>query len=141
VNRTIRLEAAQQARGESGGKALEAILAMKVSMGPYPISGKHRPSIPLALNVAAGNKLHFVVCDDDQIAADAIRYLKEERLGRATFLPLNKLKPPALSARSRNPGLLITPSTCWNTTRSLTGRLPWLLAGLSWLTHLNGHGN
>ncbi|MHB8053035.1 MAG: chromosome segregation protein SMC, partial [Methanoregula sp.] len=43
-----------------------------------------------------GNKLHFVVCDNDQIAADAIQYLKEERLGRVTFLPLNKLKPPTL---------------------------------------------
>ena len=42
-----------------------------------------------------------MVCDDDQIAADAIRYLKEERLGRVTFLPLNKLKPPALP-RSKN---------------------------------------
>ena len=37
-----------------------------------------------------------MVCDDDQVAADAIRYLKEERLGRVTFLPLNKLKPPSL---------------------------------------------
>ncbi|MCK7490356.1 MAG: hypothetical protein MZU79_09325 [Anaerotruncus sp.] len=58
-----------------------------------------------ALNIAAGNKLQFVVCDDDQIAADAIRYLKEERLGRVTFLPLNKLKPPDLPPL-KEPGVI-----------------------------------
>jgi chromosome segregation protein len=39
------------------------------------------------------------------VAADAIRYLKEERLGRATFLPLNKLKPPALPPL-KEPGII-----------------------------------
>jgi chromosome segregation protein len=92
----IRLEAAQQARGESGGKALEAILAMEGVHGIISDLGKAPKEYTTALNVAAGNKLHFVVCDDDQIAADGIRYLKEERLGRVTFLPLNKLRPPVL---------------------------------------------
>ena len=92
----IRLEAAQQARGESGGKAIEAIMAMDGVHGTIAELGKAPKEYATALNVAAGNKLHFVLCDDDQIAADAIRYLKEERLGRVTFLPLNKLKPPAL---------------------------------------------
>ena len=92
----IRLEAAQQARGESGGKALEAVLAMEGVHGTISDLGKAPKEYATALNIAAGNKLHFVVCDNDQIAADAIRYLKEERLGRVTFLPLNKLKPPTL---------------------------------------------
>jgi chromosome segregation protein len=92
----IRLEAAQQARGESGGKALESVLAMEGVHGTISDLGKAPKEYATALNIAAGNKLHFVVCDDDQIAADAIRYLKEERLGRVTFLPLNKLKPPTL---------------------------------------------
>ena len=92
----IRLEAAQQARGESGGKALEAVLAMEGVHGTISDLGKAPKEYATALNIAAGNKLQFVVCDDDQIAADAIRYLKEERLGRVTFLPLNKLKPPPL---------------------------------------------
>jgi len=92
----IRLEAAQQARGESGGKALEAVLAMEGVHGTIMDLGKAPQEYSVALNVAAGNKLQFVVCDDDQIAADAIRYLKDERLGRVTFLPLNKLRPPVL---------------------------------------------
>ncbi len=101
----IRLEAAQQARGESGGKALEAVLAMEGVHGTISDLGKAPKEYTTALNVAAGNKLHFVVCDDDQIAADGIRYLKEERLGRVTFLPLNKLKPPALPPL-REPGVV-----------------------------------
>src|SRR5208337_4492150 len=92
----IRLEAAQQARGESGGKAIEAIKAIEGVHGTIMELGRTPPEYATALNVAAGNKLQFVVCDTDQIAADAIRYLKDERLGRVTFLPLNKLKPPQL---------------------------------------------
>ena len=92
----IRLEAAQQARGESGGKAIEAVKAMEGVHGTIADQGRAPPEYATALNVAAGNKLQFVICDTDQIAADAIRYLKDERLGRVTFLPLNKLRPPTL---------------------------------------------
>ncbi|MDO9034330.1 MAG: chromosome segregation protein SMC [Methanoregula sp.] len=101
----FRLEAAQQVRGESGGKAIEAIMAMEGVHGTIADLGKAPPEYANALNIAAGNKLHFVVCDDDQIAADAIRYLKEERLGRVTFLPLNKLKPPHLPP-FKEPGVI-----------------------------------
>ena len=44
-----------------------------------------------ALSVAAGGKMQAIVVDDDQVAADAINYLKKERLGRVTFLPLAKM--------------------------------------------------
>ena len=101
----IRLEAAQQARGESGGRALEAVRAIDGVHGTIAELGKAPAEYATALNIAAGNKLQFVVCDDDQIAADAIRYLKEERLGRVTFLPLNKLKPPALHPL-KEPGVI-----------------------------------
>jgi chromosome segregation protein len=101
----FRLEAAQQARGESGGRAIEAVMAMEHVHGTIADLGKAPAEYAVALNIAAGNKLQFVVCDDDQVATDAIRYLKEERLGRVTFLPLNKLKPPALPPL-KEPGVL-----------------------------------
>jgi chromosome segregation protein len=101
----IRLEAAQQARGESGGKAIEAVKAIEGVHGTIMELGRAPPEYATALNVAAGNKLQFVVCDTDQIAADAIRYLKDERLGRVTFLPLNKLKPPTLPP-VKEPGII-----------------------------------
>jgi len=101
----FRLEAAQQARGESGGRAIEAVMAMEHVHGTIADLGKAPAEYSVSLNIAAGNKLQFVVCDDDQVAADAIRYLKEERLGRVTFLPLNKLKPPALPPL-KEPGVI-----------------------------------
>jgi chromosome segregation protein len=101
----IRLEAAQQARGESGGRALEAVLALEGVHGTIADLGKAPAEYTVALNIAAGNRLQFAVCDDDQIASDAIRYLKEERLGRVTFLPLNKLKPPSLPPL-KEPGVI-----------------------------------
>jgi chromosome segregation protein len=101
----FRLEATQQARGESGGRALEAVLALEGVHGTIADLGKAPAEYTVALNIAAGNRLQFAVCDDDQIASDAIRYLKEERLGRVTFLPLNKLKPPALPPL-KEPGVI-----------------------------------
>jgi chromosome segregation protein len=47
----------------------------------------------VAIEVAAGPHLHDIVVDDDNVAAYCIEYLRRERTGRATFLPLNKLKP------------------------------------------------
>ncbi len=46
----------------------------------------------LALEVAAGSRMNNVVVDDDGVAAECIRYLKNNKLGYATFLPLNKIK-------------------------------------------------
>ena len=90
-----RKEAQQQAQGRYG-KAIEAVLAMDGVFGTIASLARCRPEYATALNVAAGGRLHFVVVEDDQIAADAIRFLKEENLGRVTFLPLNKLRPKPL---------------------------------------------
>ncbi len=47
-----------------------------------------------ALEIAAGNKIKSVVVADDKVASDCINYLKENKLGIVTFLPLNKIKSP-----------------------------------------------
>jgi len=101
----IRLEATMQARGESGGRAIEAVSAMDGVHGTIMGLGKSPAEYATALNVAAGQKLQYVVCDTDAIAAEAIQYLKNEKLGRVTFLPLNKLKPPALPP-VKEPGII-----------------------------------
>ncbi|MDR2846712.1 MAG: chromosome segregation protein SMC, partial [Candidatus Methanoplasma sp.] len=49
------------------------------------------PGYETALAVAAGSKMQAIVVNDDQVASDCISYLKKERLGRVTFLPLNKM--------------------------------------------------
>ncbi len=45
----------------------------------------------LALEVAAGQRINSIVVESDVIASKCISLLKEEKLGIATFLPLNKL--------------------------------------------------
>jgi chromosome segregation protein len=92
----MRLEAQQQARGEGGSRALEAVLGMEGVFGTIAQLGKAPPAYSTALNVAAGQRLHYVVVRDDAVAAAAIEYLKEQKLGRLTFLPLSKLKSPDL---------------------------------------------
>ncbi|MFW6283191.1 MAG: AAA family ATPase [Minisyncoccales bacterium] len=52
------------------------------------VSGKYS----LALEIAAGAKIKSIVVQDDQTASRCIKFLKEKRLGTATFLPLNKIK-------------------------------------------------
>ncbi|MFX1485729.1 MAG: chromosome segregation protein SMC [Promethearchaeota archaeon] len=44
-----------------------------------------------ALEVAAGARLSYVVVRDDDVAAKCINYLKQKKLGQASFLPLNRL--------------------------------------------------
>ena len=44
-----------------------------------------------ALTVAAGNRMQSIVVDSDEVAATCIGYLKKNKLGRSTFLPLNKM--------------------------------------------------
>ncbi|MHC1625734.1 MAG: chromosome segregation protein SMC [Methanoculleaceae archaeon] len=91
----IHLEAQQQATGGPGGRALDAVLGMEGVYGTISQLGKVPPEYATALNTAAGSRLGWVVVETDQVAEDAIRYLKEHRLGRLTFLPLNRIKPPS----------------------------------------------
>jgi chromosome segregation protein len=54
--------------------------------------GKVNKKYSIALEVAAGSRLKSVVVEDDKIAQKCINFLKENKLGVATFLPLNKIK-------------------------------------------------
>jgi len=80
----------------AGGLAVEKILEQKNKIkgiyGTVSELGKVNSEYSLALEVAAGPKLKSVVVENDKVAADCITYLKENRLGIATFLPLNKLR-------------------------------------------------
>lgn len=91
--RQMQLEAQQQASGASD-RAISAVSGMDGVFGTVSALGKVLSAQhTVALNIAAGGRLNNVIVDNDQTGANAIRYLKEERLGRLTFLPLNKMKP------------------------------------------------
>ncbi|MCX6815938.1 MAG: chromosome segregation SMC family protein [Candidatus Aenigmarchaeota archaeon] len=46
----------------------------------------------IALAVAMGRHANDIVVENDDVAAFCIKYLKEKKLGRARFIPLNKIK-------------------------------------------------
>lgn len=46
----------------------------------------------VALDVSIGQHKDDIIVDDDGVATDCIKYLKGKKIGRARFLPLNKIK-------------------------------------------------
>jgi chromosome segregation protein len=79
-------------------QAVEAILNARKSHelpGIYGIIaelGKVDERYATALEVAAGNRLQNIVVDTDEDASRCIYYLKGQKKGTATFLPLNKMR-------------------------------------------------
>lgn len=49
------------------------------------------PKYEVALNMAAGARMQAIVVEDDSVAAKSIDLLKTKKIGRAMFLPLNKM--------------------------------------------------
>lgn len=52
----------------------------------------------IATDIALGASSNYLVVDDDNIALSAIDFLKERKLGRATFYPLNVIKSKYVSS-------------------------------------------
>ncbi|MCZ7393618.1 MAG: chromosome segregation protein SMC [Candidatus Methanoperedens sp.] len=68
--------------------------------------GKVDKKFSVALEIAAGARMQAVVVDNDEDAARAINYLKERRLGRVTFLPLNKMESMQKISRAEKEGVI-----------------------------------
>ena len=79
--------------------AVKRILELKASKpgiyGTVAELGNVSSKYSLALEIAAGQKLKSIVVEDDKIASECIKYLKEHKLGVVTLFPLNKLKSAA----------------------------------------------
>jgi chromosome segregation protein len=84
-------------RMNKGDEAVDAIIELRNKGMATGIHGTVQelatvqPGYETALAVAAGGKMRAIVVSDDQVASDCISYLKKEKLGRVTFLPLNKM--------------------------------------------------
>ncbi len=94
-----KLEAQKHAIQEAQGTfATQVILGLEMSgvHGLVAQLGQVNSKYQLALEIAAGARLGHLVVDDDSIAAAAIEILKKQRAGRATFLPLNKIRAPQI---------------------------------------------
>ena len=90
----------------AAGVAVQRILEMKeTKTGIYGLVstlGNVKSEFALALEVAAGGRIKSIVVDDDKIASECIRYLNDNKLGIATFLPMNKIKSVNIKPELRN---------------------------------------
>ena len=109
------MENSSGAKGMAGGAA--AIIAARdrgeisgvigtVAELCAPIENEHED----ALSTAIGGGMTSIIVEDDEVAAKAIKWLAENRAGRATFLPLNKLNNTRAAGKalmvSKKPGVV-----------------------------------
>ncbi len=97
----IKAEAQTEVRGN---RAVEFLKAQRIE-GLYGTLGElinvPDSTYAVAVEVALGGNYDNVVVEDDRVAEKAIKLLKEKKLGRLTFLPLNKIKPRSMKEKPR----------------------------------------
>ncbi|MFH0701555.1 MAG: AAA family ATPase, partial [Candidatus Woesearchaeota archaeon] len=86
-------------------KALSSILENKKKFkgvhGTVSELGQVNKKYALALESAAGNRLQNIIVDNENVAAECIQYLKSNKLGSASFIPLNKIKSQEVSSEDQ----------------------------------------
>jgi chromosome segregation protein len=95
-----KLEATKQAQQEAQGTYASKIILNSELPGVCGLVaqlGEVDSRYQLALEISAGSRLGFIVVEDDTIASMGIKLLKQQKAGRATFLPLNKIQSPRLN--------------------------------------------
>ncbi len=100
------LKAREKAMAEvQFGGAIKAVLQSGIAgiHGPVSQLAKVPPEYEVALEVAAGVRLNYIVVEDDGVGEAVIDFLKRQEAGRVTLLPLNKIRasdhfPPINSA-------------------------------------------
>ncbi|MDJ0901067.1 MAG: AAA family ATPase [Xenococcus sp. MO_188.B8] len=92
-----KLEATKTAQQEAQGTYASKIILNANLPGVHGLVvqlGQVEKRYQLALETAAGGRLGYIVVESDRVGAEGIELLKRQRAGRATFLPLNKIKAP-----------------------------------------------
>jgi len=88
-----------------GDLAVKKILELKNKRegiyGTVADLGNVSSKYAVALEVAAGSRIKSIVVENDRLAAELINYLKENRLGTATFLPLNKINSKEINDEAK----------------------------------------
>ncbi len=91
--------------GLSSNQALKAILDNKKKFsgvhGTMAELGQVDKKYALALESTAGNRMQHLVVDNDGTASECIKYLKAQKLGTASFIPLNKIHGRDISSENK----------------------------------------
>ena len=94
--------------GES--KSLKFVLDSKGKIGGFlgivSELGSIDDEYKVAVEVAIGNKANNIVVEDDKVAESYIKELRKNKVGRATFLPINKLKTPKIREYKKVEGVI-----------------------------------
>ncbi|PIT85618.1 hypothetical protein COU36_02215, partial [Candidatus Micrarchaeota archaeon CG10_big_fil_rev_8_21_14_0_10_59_7] len=79
-------------------RSLEAVIAMREKIkgihGTVQELCSYEPEHSVAVNAALGSRLNYVVVDDVKTAGKIVEYLKENKLGRLSLIPLDKIRAP-----------------------------------------------
>lgn len=82
-----------------GSQAVDKILSNKRQFpgvhGTIASLGSVSSKYSMALEIAAGSRIQSLIVEDDAVAAKCIKYLKDNQLGIASFIPLNKIRAAA----------------------------------------------
>lgn len=93
TRKTTELETIRQA---GDNKTVEAVLKLKDVIpgihGPvYQLGDISESKYDSALKIAAGPRIRYIIVEDTEVATKCIKYLRDKEIGRATFLPLDKI--------------------------------------------------
>lgn len=103
------LKASEESKYSSGVNAILEAAKRKALQGIYGTIaelGKVDKKYALALEVAAGQRMEWLVADTHEDAANAIEYLKKMNAGRATCLPLNRIPKKNLPGTKLEKGMI-----------------------------------
>jgi chromosome segregation protein len=64
------------------------------------------PDYAVAMEVAGGSRLSYVVVENDEIASQCIDVLKNEHVGRVSFIPLNRIKTSSPGNLPKEDGII-----------------------------------
>ncbi len=64
------------------------------------------PDYAVALEIAGGNRLSHIVVENEQVATECVNVLKSEKVGRASFIPLDKIKTHAPGKLPKDDGVI-----------------------------------
>ena len=89
----------------ASNQAIKSILENKKQFsgvhGTIAELGQANKKYATALEMSAGNKMQQIVVADDQTAAECIKYLKTNKSGLASFIPLNKIKAQPINEEDK----------------------------------------
>jgi len=99
----LRNKALQASENATGNQSVKEILKNKNFKGVHGTVaqlGKVKDKFSIALEICAGPRMNSIITDNDATAAKCIKFLRERKLGSASFLPLNKIKTPTNDTRN-----------------------------------------